>query len=292
MEKFIGDIFPYREVYRIQSDHQAIQVMEDELTHDLALFLDGRCQFHAGDSYIYNECMGVLPSLYCKENPVRALILGGGDGLIAEELVGIGVKDITLVDIDPEVIRVSLEYFNSKVLLSDEVNIYYRDAFEFVKKSSGPYDLIILDYTDPLSNFYCQRLFTVEHLKDIKRLLKSTGALSIQVVAPALNPIAFWCMVKTMGEAFPAANITPLRFYHYRMCAQQGAIILSKSGKIVREIPESCKFLSNSSLLSITSLCKDEYDLEIIDYIPISTVDNLSYFSTIGIPYSRFSKSE
>src|SRR5206468_8143755 len=72
---------------------------------DLRLFLNSHLQFSSRDEYRYHEAL-VHPGLAAIPAPRRVLILGGGDGLAAREILRYPrVTSITLVDLDGEMTR-------------------------------------------------------------------------------------------------------------------------------------------------------------------------------------------
>ncbi len=74
------------------------------------LYINGNLQFCSLDEAIYHEMLVHTPmAIASKRN--RVLILGGGDGLALREVLRYGeVQDVTLVDIDPEMIRMASEH--------------------------------------------------------------------------------------------------------------------------------------------------------------------------------------
>ena len=81
--------------------------------NDMRLYLDGGLQFSTRDEYRYTESL-VYPALGAGARSV--LILGGGDGLAARELLRApGVDKIVQVELDPAVIelaRSTMRYAN------------------------------------------------------------------------------------------------------------------------------------------------------------------------------------
>lgn len=68
---------------------------------NVSLFLNGNLQFSSLDEYRYHEAL-VLPNLGRVESPRNVLVLGGGDGLAAREVLRHpAVERVTLVDLDP-----------------------------------------------------------------------------------------------------------------------------------------------------------------------------------------------
>ena len=68
---------------------------------DLRLYLNGNLQFSSRDEYRYHEAL-VHPAMGRVASPRNVLILGGGDGLAAREVLRYpSVERVTLVDLDP-----------------------------------------------------------------------------------------------------------------------------------------------------------------------------------------------
>src|SRR5690606_5761945 len=75
---------------------------------DMRLFLNGDLQFSSVDEYRYHESL-VHPIMSGPHG--RVLVLGGGDGLALREVLRYdGVRSATLVELDPEVLRLARTY--------------------------------------------------------------------------------------------------------------------------------------------------------------------------------------
>jgi spermidine synthase len=118
-----------------------------------------------------------------RKTPEKVLILGGGDGLLARELLKIeGVESITLIDLDPKMIELSRTYppllkLNEGALNSDRVEVMVGDAFIFLKETNKKWDAILIDFPLPYS-FDLSRLYSTEFYSLIKqRLTEAGGAL-------------------------------------------------------------------------------------------------------------------
>ena len=60
--------------------------------------------------------MLVHPAIQVLKNPKEILIIGGGDGAVAEEILKYNfVKKIDLVDIDEEVVKLSSKYLKKLI---------------------------------------------------------------------------------------------------------------------------------------------------------------------------------
>ncbi|MCH5770575.1 hypothetical protein MMA97_26240, partial [Salmonella enterica] len=88
------------------------------------------------------------PALGRVAAPRRVLILGGGDGLAAREVLrDPRVGDVTLVDLDPEMARLfrdtpQLAQLNAGALGSERLTMVNADAFRWIRTQSQQFDAI------------------------------------------------------------------------------------------------------------------------------------------------------
>jgi len=76
----------------------------------LRMYINGHLQFSSRDEHVYHEMLVHVP-MAVAPRARRVLILGGGDGLALREVLRYGqVEHVTLVDIDPAVIRLAGEH--------------------------------------------------------------------------------------------------------------------------------------------------------------------------------------
>lgn len=121
-----------------QTEYQEIVVTHNPRSGNYDLFLNAHIQFSGDDQERYHEPL-VLPamSLWSLEYPGRAmdvLILGGGDGLAADLVRRFdNVNSITLVDIDPEMVR----FCASNPILISYNHQVFQDARLAVLKAGG-----------------------------------------------------------------------------------------------------------------------------------------------------------
>lgn len=153
----------------------------DRLGHMLAL--DGIVQWFERGEWFYHEPMAHWP-MFMHHAPQRVLVVGGGDLGIARELrkhfdSRAALKEIDVVDIDPEVRRVTLAY--APAIAGDAANDHRvqkidADAAVFIKACpSGHYDVVIMDTTDDLG--CAVPLFGEEFLREVHRVLSDSGVL-------------------------------------------------------------------------------------------------------------------
>ncbi|BBZ44772.1 polyamine aminopropyltransferase [Mycobacterium parmense] len=177
---------------------------------DTRLYLDGGLQFSTRDEYRYTESL-VYPAL---GNGARSvLILGGGDGLAARELLRQpGIEKIVQVELDPAVVelaRSTLRDANAGALDNPRVQVVIDDAMGWLRRPGVPrFDAVIVDLPDP-DTPVLGRLYSTEFYALAEHALSPGGLMVVQAGSPFSTPVAFWRTVSTIRSAGYA--VTP---YH------------------------------------------------------------------------------
>lgn len=84
-------------------------VLTESKAGDVSLFINGHLQFNGQDEHIYHENL-VHPAMLIAQDKANVLILGGGDGMAAREILKHpGVLSVTLCDIDPAIVQLAQE---------------------------------------------------------------------------------------------------------------------------------------------------------------------------------------
>jgi spermidine synthase len=193
-----------------QSAYQEIVVTRRG--NDMRLYLDGGLQFSTRDEYRYTESL-VYPALGAGAHSV--LVLGGGDGLAARELLRTpGVDKIVQVELDPAVIelaRSTMRYANGGSLDNPRVDVVTGDAMKWLRDTTSPsFDAIIVDLPDP-DTPVLGRLYSTEFYALVSRALAPGGLMVVQSGSPYSTPIAFWRTISTITSAGYA--VTPYHVY-------------------------------------------------------------------------------
>lgn len=166
-------------LYSGKSKYQDILILQTS-NFGRALILDGAIQATERDEFMYQEMMANLP-IFSHQNPENVLVIGGGDGGIVRELAKHNlVKNITLCEIDQDVIDISKKFLPSMACGFDnpKVNVHVGDGFEFMKNHTREYDVIITDSSDPIGP--AESLFKKEYYELVKSALKDDGILCSQ----------------------------------------------------------------------------------------------------------------
>ncbi|SMF38512.1 hypothetical protein [Pseudobacteriovorax antillogorgiicola] len=157
--------------------------LQDE-PHTNGLFIDGHFQFDSSSERSYHEAMSRLPHLIALMKPKAPLILGGGDGLLARDLIkeldqSTIIEHVELDEGMYEFSRNSEQMIglNEGSLSSDRIHTSFVDAFSFIKNSSKYYDGIYIDFPYPYS-YDVLKLYSVEFYRMLfKRMSKESFAV-------------------------------------------------------------------------------------------------------------------
>ena len=212
-----GEQHKYKDkiVYQEQTRYQKIVVTQWK--ENFWLFINGSTQFSTYDEERYHEPL-VHPVMGLIEEHNDILLLGGGDGLAAREILKYpDVKSLTLVDLDPAMTRLAQQdkiflNINQGSLNDPRVHVVNGDAYQFIKESGNLYDAIIIDLPDPKS-VSLSLLYSLGFYKMVGKHLKPFGAMVTQSTSPLYSPEAFLCIKKTMQAAgfstLPYQNSVP-----------------------------------------------------------------------------------
>ena len=191
-------------VYESHSPYQRLVITKWH--DDLRLYINGNLQFSSRDEARYHEAL-VLPAMQMVGGQAQnVLILGGGDGLAAREVLKYQqVKGITLVDLDPQMtgtFRTSAELsrLNAGSLASPKVRVVNDDAAKWLEQAQEKFNVIIIDLPDP-SNFSLGKLYSVPMYRLVARHLAPGGKIVVQSTSPYFAPNAYWSVVATLEAA-------------------------------------------------------------------------------------------
>ncbi|MCC6214514.1 MAG: polyamine aminopropyltransferase [Polyangiaceae bacterium] len=183
-----------------ETPYQRITLLDRRGT--IELHLNGHLQFSSLDEHRYHEAL-VHPAVGAAERRARVLVGGGGDGLAVREILAWPeVREVVLVDLDPEVTRLArahprLRGLNRGALDDPRVRVLNLDAMRFFAEDDGVWDVIVLDFPDP-SSYAVGKLFSTRFYATVRERLAATGALVVQSTSPFLARRTFWCVVETL----------------------------------------------------------------------------------------------
>ena len=199
-------------IFETDSEHQYIRVIEQpdgdralelnegQATHSLyrpGSFLTG----DVWDGYL------VAPFTALDREPERIAILGNAAGTTARAY-GHYFPETAVdgVEIDPELERVGLEYFDMGS--NRNLSVHNEDARPWLRRSEGGFDVIMVDaYRQPYIPFY---LATREFFELARDRLAPGGVVVVNAGHPEGNDDLEKVLSATMAEVFPSVLRDPI----------------------------------------------------------------------------------
>jgi len=196
-----------RELERFRSPYQAVEV-HDSVPFGRLFRLDGHFMTSERDEFFYHEMLVHMPGI-THPAPERALIVGGGDGGSAEELLKYpSMKAVTLCEIDLAVVDIARKHLASvhRGAFDDpRLDLRIGDGFAFVRETTEKFDLIVLDLTDPGGP--STLLYTPDFYRACAARLNPVGAMTLHVASPVAHPARIRDGLAALRTAFPL--VTP-----------------------------------------------------------------------------------
>ncbi|MAR78829.1 MAG: spermidine synthase [Rhodospirillaceae bacterium] len=188
-------------LYEGRTKYQEIKIFENELLGKV-LVLDDIIQLTEADEANYHEMMVHVP-IFSSDVIEKILIIGGADGGILREVLKHSVGEVTLVDIDGEVIDICKEYLpaiSREAFKNDRVEIIVDDGVKFLEKTAKEFNIIIVDSPDPYGP--AESLFSENFYRDISKKLTSNGLAVFQGGVPFLQKKQFIKMNNDLSKSF------------------------------------------------------------------------------------------
>ncbi len=164
-----GNYIEGKIIEKRKSKYQELIVAESECFGKM-LVLDGAVQFAERDEAVYHEML-TYPSLILNEGK-NVGIYGGGDGLAAKRILKFN-RNVTVVDLDEEVIKVTKEFFPD--LIGDtfeRINLVIEDALKY--KPGEKFDVLFVDLVDFVEG---SALYNEKAFMHYKNSIKDNGLI-------------------------------------------------------------------------------------------------------------------
>ncbi|MGW9434624.1 polyamine aminopropyltransferase [Streptomyces sp. NPDC055607] len=171
------------------------------------LFLDGRLRVSGEDEYRYHEAL-VHPAMNGPH--ARVLVVGGGDGMAAREVLRHpGVRSVTVVELDPGVVRLArtdpaLARLNGRAFRDPRVRVVHEDAFHWLRGAADRvrerYDVVISDLPDP-GITPSTKLYSEEFYGLVARVLDRSGRFAVHAGSVTDRPHTYWTVDSTLRAA-------------------------------------------------------------------------------------------
>ncbi|MGB3548639.1 MAG: polyamine aminopropyltransferase, partial [Saprospiraceae bacterium] len=205
LDRWEAATYPHDLVYGEQTPYQALALTRNG--EEVRLYINHVIQFSSTDEYRYHESLALIPAgAVADPGPRSVLVLGGGEGLLARELLRLpAVTAITIVDLDPAVFALArshaaLREINEEALADPRVTTIGTDAAQFLRTDTAHYDLVIADLPDP-GNEAVARLYSTQFFGLARARLLPGGVFATQGTSPFHTQNAYWCIYETLRAA-------------------------------------------------------------------------------------------
>lgn len=172
----------------LKTPYQLIEVF-DTPTLGKLMRIDGANMVGENDEFFYHEAL-IHPALLAHPDPKRVLIIGGGDGGSAEEVLKTAsVERCVLAELDEGVIDIAKVHFqrvHRGVFSNPRLTLRMGDGMAFVAETMERFDLVVLDLTDPIGP--AEALYAPPFFADCRRVLAAGGALVLHIGSPFSHP--------------------------------------------------------------------------------------------------------
>ncbi len=171
------------------------------------LALDGIVQMTDLDTFVYHEMLA-HPALFAHPAPKRVAIVGGGDMMLAAEVLRHpGIEAVHVHELDGEIVEVAATHYDTarRVLADPRVEVHLGDAFETIPMLDGPMDAVLIDLTDPIG--LAARLFEDEFYALCARVLAPDGLLVAQTESIHFHPEVVSGCYRTLAARFEHTDV-------------------------------------------------------------------------------------
>lgn len=205
-------------LFRKQSDFQKVEVF-DTFAFGKALVLDGLVVATEKDEAAYHEMLvhpaftfynNYSTNLKSKETKIKVLIIGGGDGGTAREVLRYdSVEKAIMIEQDKTVTEAAKAHFESltSALENPKLELIFSEANQFLntysiadkkQKKKQKFDIIIVDAADTTQ----EPILDTAFFKKLYNLLDENGILATQCDAPRWHQERFVSIINSLKEAF------------------------------------------------------------------------------------------
>lgn len=184
-----------KKLYSKQSSFQKVDIVKGSY-YGTMLFNDNVAMVSTKDEFIYHDMISHVP-LFLHPNPKKVLIIGGGDGGTAREVLRHSCVELCdMVEIDEAVVEACKKHLpqTSAALDNKKLNLHIKDGIKFIKTCKQIYDVILVDSTDPVGA--ASPLFNSDFYSKVFSCLSEDGI----VVAQGESPFYYFDMQKKLCQ--------------------------------------------------------------------------------------------
>ncbi len=170
---------PFRLIETVDTPYSRLSVIgtEDQMT----LYADGRQVFTSGVGEAAEETVHF--ALLQRPEARDVLLIGGGAGGAAAELLKYPLVRPDYVELDPEVLRLAARHLpaaDRRALQDPRLELIVSDGRTFIRTPGPPYDAVLMSLPEP-STAQLNRYYTREFFAEVRGRLRDGGIFSFTV---------------------------------------------------------------------------------------------------------------
>lgn len=220
-EKHDDFSYRYKITERLYSDKSEFQEIEVYNTTGFGKMLlnDGYVMVTDRDEFVYHDMIAHVP-LFVHPNPKNVLVVGGGDGGTAREVLRhSSVESCVMVEIDPLVIEACREHIpqTSSVFNHEKLELLVQDGVKYVKTTDKKFDVVLVDSTEPFGP--AAELFNKSFYDDVFRVLTDDGIVVSQGESCFYDLHRQKSLMGIISQVFPLTTI-----YNYHNLTYPGGL--------------------------------------------------------------------
>ncbi len=207
-------------VYQTQTRYQNLAFTQRDMSGGKGsvynFYINGRLQFSSLDEHIYHQML-VHPAMAGSARQQRVLIVGGGDGLALREVLKWQPEQVTLIDLDEELVNLfkspdgqlpdrlakAISKLTQNSFSDPRVEVINDDAFIAIDgliNRQVYFDTLIVDLPDP-NHPDLNKLYSKNFYARLNQLLAGDGLMVVQSTSPFHAKNAFISIGKTVKAA-------------------------------------------------------------------------------------------
>lgn len=188
-----------------QTQFQKLEIVRNKFWGN-TMYLDDVLNVTERDEFVYHEMIVHVPMMM-HPNPKRVLIVGGGDGGAAREVLRHpNLEKVVMIDIDGDVVeecRKHMPGISAGAFEDKRLELIIGDGIDYVMKAeNNSFDVIVVDSTDPTPEGCGEVLFTTEFYSNVKRILADNGVMTNMNGLPMRYQHNFMRGLRVLQDAF------------------------------------------------------------------------------------------
>ncbi len=173
-------------LYHKKTEFQTVEVV-NTVGFGKMLLNDSLVMVTEKDEFVYHDMITHVP-LFLHPNPKKVLIIGGGDGGTAREVLRHkNIERCVMVEIDGAVVDSCKEFIHQTSCALDDsrLELIIGDGVDYVDKCEEKFDVVLVDSTEPIGP--ATPLFGDKFYLDVAKVLVEDGIVVAQGESPFYN---------------------------------------------------------------------------------------------------------